>query len=146
MKLNLVEQVKVVQAHAPVVLNSTTATFGLRADTRDYDSAVIELNVGKYAGPATLSAILYEQETDDGDLTACPVTLGNFGELTGTSNQVKIGGIETKNYKRYLSLRLQASQSRSANPTISVAANFILGKSDSNPVSNSAVFDVTGDA
>jgi hypothetical protein len=143
MQSNLVEKVNIKAAHCPITIVSETVTFGNHIDTAGFDSAVIALSVAPFSAPATLSAILYEQEANNGDLTLVPVTGGNLGLITGNDAvQNFIGGIEVKNYKRYLALRLQGSLSRTANPTIGVAAAIILGKADVEPVSNSAVFDV----
>jgi hypothetical protein len=142
----VVEEIYSLDLHPPVVLNATTATFGNAIDTQGYDSAVIKLSVGKFSAPATLSAILYEQEVSDGDLTLVPVTLGNLGVITGNdANRLVVGGIATKNFKRYLKLRLQAGQSNGANPTISVAASIQLGKADKEKVPNTPVFILVDD-
>jgi hypothetical protein len=143
----LAEQLKIVRMHATKTLVTTGATFGQHIDTQGFGSAVIQLNVGAFSAPATLSAILYEQETNNGDLTLVPVTLGNLGLITGNdAPQSFIGGIETKNYKRYLALRLEGSQSRTANPTIGVSASIILGKAIKEPADpGTAVFNLVDD-
>ena len=142
----LVESTLVKDMHPPVVLTAVTATFGQSVDTQSFDSAVIKLSVNTFSAPATLSAILYEDSTDQGDLTKVPVTLANLGVITGSgANQIKIGGIATKNYKRYLSLRIQAGQSNGANPTIGISATMILGKAEKEIVSNSPVFKLIDD-
>ena len=143
----LAEEIKVTRMHATKNLVAVTATFGNHIDTQGFASAVIQLSVGAFSAPCTLSAILYEQETNNGDLTLVPVTLGNFGVITGNdAPQSFVGGIETKNYKRYLALRLQASQSNLANPTIGVSANLILGKAIKEPADpGTATFNLVDD-
>jgi hypothetical protein len=144
----VVEEILVKTMHSPKVLTSTTATFGELIDTQGYDSAVIRLNVGtNFQAPATLSAILYEQESGaDMALNLVPVTLANLGTLTGNgANQAAIGGIATKNFKRFLALRLQASASNGANPTIGVSAVMLLGKADKEVVGNNPVFNLVDD-
>jgi hypothetical protein len=142
----VVEEILVKQMHPPVVLTGVTATFGQHIDTQGFDSAIIELSVNTFSAPATLSAILYEQDTNSGDLTLVPVTLANLGVITGSGvNQLAIGGIATKNYKRYLALRIQAGQSNLANPTIGIAANLLLGKAMKENVGNTVAFKLTDD-
>ena len=142
----IIESVMVKDMHPPVVLGSTTATFGNHIDTMGFDSAVIKLSVNTFSAPATLSAILYEQEANNGDLTLVPVTLANLGVITGNgANQLVTGAIATKNFKRYLALRLQAGQSNGANPTIGVSAQILLGKADKEPVVNGPVFQLLDD-
>lgn len=142
----VVESILVKDIHPPVVLTGVTATFGQSVDTQGFDSAVVKLSVNTFNAPATLSAILYEDSTDQGDLTKIPVTLANLGVITGTgANQLVVGGIATKNYKRYLSLRIQAGQSNGANPTIGISASMILGKADKEITAASPVFKLIDD-
>lgn len=142
----VVESTLVKDMHPPVVLTGVTATFGQSVDTQGFDSAVVKLSVNTFNAPATLSAILYEDSTDQGDLTKIPVTLANLGVITGTgANQLVVGGIATKNYKRYLSLRIQAGQSNGANPTIGISASMILGKADKEITAASPVFKLIDD-
>lgn len=142
----VVESTMVKDMHPPVVLTGVTATFGQSVDTQGFDSAVVKLSVNTFNAPATLSAILYEDSTDQGDLTKIPVTLANLGVITGTgANQLVVGGIATKNYKRYLSLRIQAGQSNGANPTIGISASMILGKADKEITAASPVFKLIDD-
>jgi hypothetical protein len=142
----VVESVLVKEMHPPVVLSAVTATFGNHIDTQGYDNAVIKLSVNTFSAPATLSAILYEQEANNGDLTLVPVTLANLGVITGSgANQTVIGAINAKNYKRFLALRLQAGQSNGANPTIGVSATILLGSADKEPVGNAPVFNLMDD-
>jgi hypothetical protein len=142
----VVEEILVQQMHPPVVLTGVTATFGQSVDVTGYDSAMIELNVGTFSAPVTLSAILYEDSKDQGDTAKVPVTLANLGVITGAGvNTLKVGGIASRNYKRYLSLRLQAGQSNGANPTIGISANMLLGKANKEKVPNSPSFSLVDD-
>ena len=140
-----IEEVKVARFHGSQVLTSNTATFGDRVDTKGYDSAMIEINVGILPSPCTLSAILYEQETNNGDQSLVPVTGANLGVISSSNAQsIVTGAIETKNYKRYLALRLQGNTVGGANPTIGISATVHLSRADVVPVDNTPVFDVDG--
>jgi hypothetical protein len=144
------EAVEVKALHNPVTINSTTATYGAWVDTRDYDSAAIVLNVGQIAGESTLTATVYEKDSASGsgfagDTGAVAVTGASITATRASGQQsVKIGNILTKNYKRYLALRISATTSNSANPTIGAAAEIVLSSADKNPTSQTATFDVEG--
>jgi hypothetical protein len=138
----VVEEILTQQMTAPQVLTGTTATFGAHIDCQSYESVMIELNVGAaFNSPATLSAILYEDSANGPDTSMVPVTLANLGLITGTGkNQIITGGIASKNFKRYLALRIQANNVGGASPTVPISANILLGKSELESVPNSPVF------
>jgi hypothetical protein len=140
-----IEAVAPIKLIAPTVLTSSnTVTFGAHANCGPYDSAIVRLQVAAFSAPATLSAILYESDKAD-DASLIPVTGANFGVISGSAQeQVFTAGVECKNYKQYLSLRLQPSASNTANPTIGVCADMIFAKPDNAPVVNNPSFWVTG--
>ena len=139
----LIESVMPVKMYAPNILSlSSGVSYGAHVNTVAFDSAIIRLQVGAFAGTVTLSAKLYEQQVMDGDASLIPITGADFGLITGaTTEQTFTAGIEVKNYKQYLALRLQASP---AAATIGVAADLLGGKPDNAPVGNSPSFWVTG--
>ena len=139
----LIESVMPVKMYAPNILSlSSGVSYGAHVNTMAFDSAIIRLQVGAFAGTVTLSAKLYEQQVMDGDASLIPITGADFGLITGaTTEQTFTAGIEVKNYKQYLALRLQASP---AAATIGVAADLLGGKPDNAPVGNNPTFWVTG--
>jgi hypothetical protein len=139
----LIESVQPVKLYAPNLISTGGGvSFGAHVNIANFDSAIIRLQVGAFAGTVTLSAKLYEQQTMDGDASLIPITGADFGVITGTTTeQVFTAGIEVKNYKQYLALRLQASPTAA---TLSVCADLIGGKPDNAPVGNNPTFWVTG--
>ena len=139
----LIESVMPVKMYAPNILSlSSGVSYGAHVNAAAFDSAIIRLQVGAFAGTVTLSAKLYEQQVMDGDASLIPITGADFGLITGaTTEQTFTAGIEVKNYKQYLALRLQASP---AAATIGVAADLLGGKPDNAPVVNNPTFWVTG--
>jgi hypothetical protein len=144
----VVEEILTQQSQAPQVLTGTTATFGTHIDCQSYESVMMELNVGAaFNAPATLSAILYEDSANGPDTSMVPVTLANFGVITGTGqNQKFVGGIASKNFKRYLALRIQANAVGGVNPTVPLSANMLLGKAELEVVPNSPTFKLIDNA
>jgi hypothetical protein len=119
--------------HRAQVLSPGTATMGDIVDTKDYDEAMIILNVGNANSVSTLGAYLYEsaQKTTASmvRVTGAAFTLVNSA---ATAQRVAVGNIKTKNYKRFLQLRLEAGGAAGA-PTICASATAVLGKSDKDP-------------
>lgn len=141
------QDTKAVVMHRAQTLSSATVTYGDAVDTRGYDSAEIILNVGKIQGITTLSAVLQEAEVWSGDSNWVAVTGASFtitGATGGGSQQINIGAIETKSYKRYLALKLAATSETTAGsaPTIGVAVTAILGKGDKDPSGITPTFDL----
>lgn len=146
------QDTKTIAMHRAARLIGGSTTFGDPIDTRGWDSAKIVLNVGYVglnptdgvSGAGTVSAILYENSDHTGGGNAAagfiPVTGGNFGLISsGTlDNQVLVGAIECKNYKRYLALAIMNGKAA----TIGIAATIELGKGDSLPGGNTATFDL----
>ena len=142
----LIEAVQPVKMIAPTVVSTANAaTFGAHVNVSAFDSAIVRLQVSAFGAPCTLSAKLYEQQTMDGDASLIPVTGADFGVISGSAQeQVFTAGIETKNYKQYLALRVAVSQNSGVAPTVGICADLIGGKPDNAPVVNNPTFWVTG--
>lgn len=137
------EDTKTVVMHRSQQAATTTAivTYGDNIDTRDYDSALIVLNVGKAWSASTLGAHLYESDVS-GQHTMIRVTGGDFPLVSNGSNDsgVMVGNIKCKNYKRYLSLQVSIGGTGSA--TINYGVNAVLAKGDEDPSGQTLQFDL----
>ena len=139
MRGKLGEDLKVVVLHRAQQLRNTTVTFGAILDTKDYDEAMIVLNIGKAFGTSTLGAVLYESNAKNVTSMA-PVTLGAFDAISISNHQTTYAAnIKAKNYKRYLTLRcvvggMEADGATLAEDGVGYSATAILGKPDSTPV------------
>lgn len=141
------EDVKTVVMHRAQQLFSSTATYGDMVDTLGYDSAQIVLNVGICKGVTTLTASVYENHTWSGDTGIIAVTGADFTAVTSQATaqqKIQVGAIETKNYKRYLSLKLTRGDAVSgeSTPTLGVSAVCILSKGDTRPTGITPTFNI----
>ena len=124
---------------ATSALFNGSATGAVGIDTKNYNEAVVQLNLGTVASGDSIAAALYENADNDA-LTATAVTDGGFSASTDADDgTTKVGSIQCKNYKRYLFVRALKTGSNGA---AIYSVNATLARPDSAPVTQSEDFDV----
>jgi len=117
---------------------STTTGAGVGIDTQPYDEVVFCLIAGAMAAAGTMSAAIYESDTDNTE-AATAITGADFTDITTANDYAgQVGSIKCKNYKRYMYIRTVSASATS----ITFASGAVLGRSDQMPITNSPVFDL----
>jgi hypothetical protein len=147
------ENLKYGQLLSPQALSTATtyngsavSTTGNGLDTLEFDELVVLVNTSDVDATSTIDVSLYHSNTDDpatASLIALPTAAGvstnaSFTQVTNDSAQQMIGFVKTKASKRYIWAKQVASISNSCYASI----DYILGKSDTLPVSQSAEFEI----
>lgn len=104
---------------------SITSASGYGFDTREFDDAICQINVGTITGAvATLVNDVYECDTDDPS-AATALSGASFDDLVAASDEtLKQGSIRCKDTKRFLFLR---TESQGEPLTIDFGATWIGG-------------------
>jgi hypothetical protein len=135
------ESTLAVVMHRAQTFDSVQVTYGDIVDTQGYDDGLIILNVGNAHATATIGARLYENANKNIDGMAL-VTGAKFPLINATNrNQIHLGNIKCKDYKRFLALRLDIGGVAGA-ATIGASATAILAKGDVGPSDNTLAFDL----
>ncbi len=125
---------------ATTLINNAAAGSATGIDTRGYDSALIALNLTTIAGSGTLDIGCYFGASNSDAVTIAALTGASFDQMSAGSDGLYVGRIKTKNQARYLYIKAVQASAESKK----YAVNAILGKADSDPVTqaNTAQFTV----
>ena len=117
--------------------NGATGTVTNGVDTRLFEEALIELNVGAVAAAHTLDVSVWQNDTNTSSgataVTDKDGTAQAFSQVVDGGNEsvTLVGRIQCKNTKRYLFIKAVVVGASG----IAHSINVILGKSDKEPVS-----------
>lgn len=121
---------------------AATAASGTGLDTLSYDDVNFVLSSGSFGTTANLAVSIYENSVDNG-VTATAIPTSSFTAVTTANHQgIQVGSITARDHKRYL----WAVSVQTGSATTQFGITAVLGQADLVAVSNSPVFDLTGDA
>ena len=114
MRKRLFEQAKVVQAVPPIVTTTAETLFNNVAsggtngiDTKDFDDAMVEVNLGTMTGDLDVSVV--ESDTNDSstatavaDINGVLADLNQFTTAGAEDDDVYLIGLKAKDLKRYI--------------------------------------------
>jgi hypothetical protein len=122
----------------------SATTNAVMIDTQDYDDVDISLLVGTVLGEGvTVSNAIYASDTNT-PMAASAVTGASFTAVTNASGSraAQEGAIGVADQKRYICLVTTAETHTAIPFTVDLSGVAILGKSKSQAVSKTLVFDV----